>query len=186
MDIVKIMIFHLQEFEPLFWCLSHLVARKACCMKIRCLTDPNIAFVRVQVKLQHWLLGYIYVYIYIYIRIICVYIFNLCVYTYSPPKNRNTLTRCVFYPTFPEFFVHRNPCQLTRRWGNGGAVALANAFAMGCGEKLQTIILDENDIGAAGGSKMDLYMIHLGSTPKMSVANTCSNRGGDDCILGWG
>lgn len=38
--------------------------------------------------------------------------------------------------------------------GNGGAVALANAFAMGCGEKLQTIILDENDIGAAGGSNM--------------------------------
>jgi hypothetical protein len=29
-------------------------------------------------------------------------------------------------------------------------VALANALAIGCGEKLQSIILDENDIGAAG------------------------------------
>eukprot|EP00913_Durusdinium_trenchii_P006599 g6198.t1 len=37
---------------------------------------------------------------------------------------------------------------------NGGAVALANAFALGCGEKLQTIILDENDIGAAGAKAL--------------------------------
>ena len=29
------------------------------------------------------------------------------------------------------------------REGNGGAVAFANAFALGCGRKLQTIILDE-------------------------------------------
>ncbi len=53
----EIMIFHLQEFEPLFWCHLPLVAHKACCMneshiKIPCLTDPNIAFVRVEVKLQ--------------------------------------------------------------------------------------------------------------------------------------
>ena len=34
-------------------------------------------------------------------------------------------------------------------------MALANAFALGCGEKLQTIILDENDIGAAGEEEHD-------------------------------
>eukprot|EP00435_Cladocopium_sp_Y103_P075903 s11_g68.t1 len=38
--------------------------------------------------------------------------------------------------------------------GNGGAVALANALAIGCGEKLQSIILDENDIGAAGAKAL--------------------------------
>lgn len=63
----------------------------------------------------------------------------------------------VFYPAFPELFLfHGNPMSVDPPLlrGNGGAVALANAFAMGCGEKLQTIILDENDIGAAGGSNM--------------------------------
>lgn len=87
-------------------------------------------------------------------RYVYIYIWWLYIYTWF---YLYIIFPSVFYPTFPEFFfVSGNQISVDPPllWGNGGAVALANAFAMGCGEKLQTIILDENDIGAAGGSNM--------------------------------
>jgi len=70
--------------------------------------------------------------------------------------------------------------------GNGGAVALANAFAMGCGEKLQTIILDENDIGAAGAKALGAGLQNCPFLQELSLPKNPLGKGFTSLLEGLG
>mmetsp|Transcript_48249 Transcript_48249/g.87005 ORF Transcript_48249/g.87005 Transcript_48249/m.87005 type:complete len:1361 (-) Transcript_48249:172-4254(-) len=56
--------------------------------------------------------------------------------------------------------------------GTGGAVSLASVLKMGAGLKLQTLLLDDNDIGAAGATALGAA---LGSSPHLREVGLSKN-----------
>jgi len=70
--------------------------------------------------------------------------------------------------------------------GNGGAVALANALAIGCGEKLQSIILDENDIGAAGAKALGVGLQSCPFLRELSLPKNPLGKGFTSLLSGLG
>ncbi|CAE7277725.1 unnamed protein product [Symbiodinium sp. CCMP2592] len=70
--------------------------------------------------------------------------------------------------------------------GNGGAVAFANAFALGCGRKLQTIILDDNDIGAAGATALGAGLQNCPELRELSLPKNPLGKGFSSLLSGLG
>eukprot|EP00930_Biecheleria_cincta_P032872 TRINITY_DN22779_c0_g1_i1.p1 TRINITY_DN22779_c0_g1~~TRINITY_DN22779_c0_g1_i1.p1 ORF type:complete len:1440 (+),score=236.14 TRINITY_DN22779_c0_g1_i1:25-4320(+) len=56
--------------------------------------------------------------------------------------------------------------------GDAGIIALAKCFSLGCGHKLQTLLLDDNDIGAAGATSLGTA---LGSCPVLRELGLSKN-----------
>jgi len=56
--------------------------------------------------------------------------------------------------------------------GTGGAISLAGVLKMGAGLKLQTLLLDDNDIGAAGATALGAA---LGSSPQLREVGLSKN-----------
>lgn len=70
--------------------------------------------------------------------------------------------------------------------GDGGAVALAKALALGCGEKLQCVILDENDIGAAGATALGAALPACPGLRELSLPKNPLGKGFGSLLAGLG
>ena len=65
-------------------------------------------------------------------------------------------------------------------------MALAKAFSIGCGEKLQCVILDENDIGAAGATALGAALVACHQLRELSLPKNPLGKGFRALIGGLG
>eukprot|EP00931_Biecheleriopsis_adriatica_P047984 TRINITY_DN27701_c0_g1_i1.p1 TRINITY_DN27701_c0_g1~~TRINITY_DN27701_c0_g1_i1.p1 ORF type:complete len:1436 (+),score=281.57 TRINITY_DN27701_c0_g1_i1:31-4338(+) len=70
--------------------------------------------------------------------------------------------------------------------GNGGAVALANAFSAGCGQKLQLLNLDDNDIGASGATALGAGLACCPLIRDVSISKNPLGKGFTALLSGLG